>query len=106
MSNGTQTAEDVDRRRDSGRLRSEAYRDRRRRGVLLVSVEVDRNDIAGLERLALLSVGERDPVNVGRAVARFLAATRPVAAVGDALWPEPRERTASPNKNGFFNEEA
>ena len=68
--------------------RSAAWRDRKRRGAMLVMVEVEETTLAGLERLALLPVGERDPGIVAEAVERFLAGARPLAAVGDALWPE------------------
>jgi hypothetical protein len=78
-------------RRLAARDRSAAWRDRRRRGALVVGIEVEPPDLAGLERLALLPVGKRDPQAVGAAVARFLAAARPLAAVGDALWPQPAE---------------
>lgn len=74
-------------RRLAARDRSAAWRKRKSRGALVVSVEIERPDLAGLERLALLSVGERDPQAIGAAVARFLAAARPLAAVGDVLWP-------------------
>jgi hypothetical protein len=49
--------------------------------------------LASLERLALPAVGERGPQAIGAVVVRFLAAARPLAAVGDALGPaeaEPR----------------
>jgi hypothetical protein len=76
-----------EKRRQAARERSAAWRERKRRGALVVAVEVERSDLAGLERLALLPVGERDPHAIGCAVAQFLAAARPLAAVGDALWP-------------------
>jgi len=73
--------------RRAARERSAAWRDRKRRGVMLVTLEVAPSDLAGLERLALLPAGERDPSMVACAVGQFLAAARPLAAVGDALWP-------------------
>jgi hypothetical protein len=80
-------------RRQAARARSAAWRRRKSRGALVIPVEVAPSDLAGLERLALLPVGERDPQVIGKAVVQFLAAARPLAAVGDALWPaeaEPR----------------
>lgn len=74
-------------RRRQGRQRSEAYRDRRRHGRVLVSVEVSTSQLAALERLALLEVGERDRTSVGWAISRFLDAAAHVSSLGDALWP-------------------
>jgi len=86
-------------RREAARQRSEAYRDRKRRGVMLVSIEVEARSIAALERLALLPRGERDPYEVACAVAQFLMAAPSVAAMGDALWPVPNG-DASPGNSG------
>ncbi len=69
------------------RQRSEAYRDRKRRGVTLAWIEVEPRDLAALERLALLEPGERDPYRIACAVAQFLKAAAAVAGMGDALWP-------------------
>jgi hypothetical protein len=69
------------------RQRSEAYRDRKRRGVVLAWIEVDLRDLAALERLALLEPGERDPYLIACAVGQFLKAAPAVAGMGDALWP-------------------
>jgi hypothetical protein len=83
-------------RRKLGRQRSEAYRDRRRNGRMLVSVEVGPRHIAALERLALLDLGERHKDRIAWAVSRFLDAAQHVSALGDALWPaeeEPEEVT-------------
>jgi hypothetical protein len=80
-----------DRRREMARQRSEAYRERRFRGRVLVSVEVGVQQLAALERLALLDVGERDRGCIAWAVARFLDAAPHVSALGDALWPESEE---------------
>jgi hypothetical protein len=74
--------------RARARQRSEAHRDRKRRGVVLAWIEVDLRDLAALERLALLEPGERDPYLIACAVAQFLKAAPAVASMGDALWPE------------------
>jgi hypothetical protein len=76
-----------DQRREQGRERTEAYRERRRRGLLLIQVEVAPRQFAALERLALLDVGERDKACIAWAVSRFLDAAPLVSALGDALWP-------------------
>ncbi len=73
--------------RDLARQRSEAYRDRKRRGVVLAWIEVEARELAALERLALLEAGERDPYRIACAVAQFLKAAPAVAGMGDALWP-------------------
>lgn len=80
-------------RRALARLRTEAYRQRRRYGRVLVPVEVSAQQVAALERLALLDIGQRDKASIGQAVSRFLDAARHVSALGDALWPETEEGT-------------
>ena len=83
-------AEATEARRVRNRDRARAYRDRRRRGVIWAWIEISPNTLAGLERLALLPVGDRSIEAVSEAVARFVHAAAPWAAVGDALWPEAR----------------
>jgi hypothetical protein len=73
--------------RERARDRSEAYRGRRRHGRILVSVEIESHQLAALERLALLEVGNRDKKAVAAAVQRFLEAAPHISAVGDALGP-------------------
>jgi hypothetical protein len=80
-----------DQRREQGRERSEAFRERRRHGRVLVQVEVGPHHFAALERLALLDAGERDKACIAWAVSRFLDAAPHVSALGDALWPADEE---------------
>ena len=77
-----------DQHRQRARECSEAYRDRRRHGRLILSIEVAPHQLAALERLALLDAGERDKSAIASAVMRFLNAASHVGALGDALWPE------------------
>ena len=77
--------------REQGRQRSEAYRERRRHGRVLVPVEAGPRHLAAMERLALLEIGQRDKTCVAWAVSRFLDAASHVAAMGDALWPVEEE---------------
>jgi hypothetical protein len=77
--------------RDLARRRSEAYRGRRRRGVVLVAIELAPRDVAALERVALLAPGDRDAQRMASAAAQFLAAAPHVVAMGDALWPEQQD---------------
>lgn len=77
--------------RERGGSRSEAYRDRRRHGRVLVTVEVGPYQAAALERLALLDIGDRDKGSIAAAVSRFLRAAPHLSAMGDALWPEGEE---------------
>ena len=77
--------------RERARSRSEAHRDRRRHGRVLVTVEVGPYQVAALERLALLEVGDRDKGSIATAVNRFLQAAPHLSAMGDALWPESEE---------------
>lgn len=80
-----------DDRREWARKRNEAFRERRRRGRVVVHVEVGPPQLAALERLALLEVGERNKACIGRAVTRFLDAAPHVSELGDALWPPEEE---------------
>jgi hypothetical protein len=57
----------------------------------LVTVEVGPYQVAALERLALLDVGDREIGSIAAAVSQFLRAASHVAAMGDALWPESEE---------------
>ena len=79
--------------RQQGRERSEAFRERRRHGRLLVQIEVGPRHLAALERLALLDAGERDKACIAWAVSRFLDAAPHVSALGDTLWPAEEEET-------------
>ena len=81
-------ADKLAQRRERNRIRARAYRDRRRRGVVWAWIEIDRKALAGLERLALLPAGDRSLEAISEAVARFVHAAAPLAAVGGALWPE------------------
>lgn len=78
-------------KRERNRDRARAYRSRQRRGVVWAWIEIEPRALAGLERLALLPPGERGLEAVSEAVARFVQAAAPLAAVGDALWPETSE---------------
>ena len=77
--------------RERARGRSEAYRERRRHGRLLVTVEVGPYQVAALERLPLLDVGDREKTSISMAVTRFLEAAPYLSAMGDALWPDSAE---------------
>ena len=85
---------DAEIRRELARERSEAYRDRRRHGRVLVPVEVSPRHLVALERLALLGAGERGEGCIAWAVQRFLDAAPHVSTLGDALWPEREEADA------------
>jgi hypothetical protein len=78
-------------RREQGRDRSEAFRERRRHGRVLVQVEVGPRHLAALERLALLDKSELDKADIAWAVSRFLDAAPHLSALGDALWPADEE---------------
>ena len=78
-------------RRQYGRERVEAYRNRRRHGRLLVPVEIGPLQLAALEKLALLERGARDKSAIASAIMRFLDAASHVGALGDALWPADEE---------------
>ena len=77
--------------RELARQRSESYRKRRRDGSVLVPIEISPHQLAALERLALLGVGDRDKMAIAGAVTRFLNTAPYLLALGDALWPEERE---------------
>ena len=65
---------DANPQREVARERTEAYRERRRHGRVLVQVEVSLHHLAALERLALLDSGEREKACIAWAVERFLDA--------------------------------
>lgn len=82
-------AERDEQRRAYDRERQRAYRQRRREGAVWAWVSINPTTLRGLERLALLPVGDRSPKAVSEAVAQFVQAAAPLSAVGDALWPAP-----------------
>jgi hypothetical protein len=70
------------------RERAARYRDRRRSGRVLVSIEVTRRQQQALLRLGLIDpewVGDGEAV--AWAAARFLDAAESVSALGQALYP-------------------
>lgn len=81
----TEVGADASRRVAAAR-RSRDYRTRRKAGEVVVPVPVSPGALAALERLGLLSRGERDPRAMGHAVARFLAVAPGMAAIGEALF--------------------
>ena len=81
-------SDDTDTRREAGRERSAAYRERRREGMIMARVPVRPDHLAALERLALLTVGDRRDGAVAWAVWRYLDSAPHLARMGDALWPE------------------
>ncbi len=81
--------EKLTQRRERNRLRARAYRERRRKGEVWAWISINPKALAGLERLALLPAGDRSLESVSAAVAQFVHAAAPLAAVGDALWPAP-----------------
>jgi hypothetical protein len=76
----------TDEQREQGRQRTQAHRERRRHGRVLVSVEIGPSQLTALERLALLDIGGRDKACIAWAVSRFLDTAPHVAALEDALW--------------------
>jgi hypothetical protein len=64
-----------------------AYQARQRYGQVLVSVTIGPQQLAALEKLALLERGERDKEAIGWAIERFLDAAPHLSAMGDSLWP-------------------
>jgi hypothetical protein len=61
MADAPDDGDDEAQRRDLTRRRSEEYRSRRRRGAVLVTIELEPRDLAALERLARLAPGDRMP---------------------------------------------
>ncbi|WP_376091223.1 hypothetical protein ACE7GA_21335 [Roseomonas sp. CCTCC AB2023176] len=75
-------------RREAARRRSEEWRERRRRGEMVVSVTVGREAVWGLRRLGLIASGaERDHAAVADAAAHFVTLAPSIAAMGEALFP-------------------
>lgn len=90
----TEMETDTETDRALARQRTEAYRDRRRHGRVLVPAEVAPQHLAALEHMSLLDVGDRDKASIGWAVAHYLDSGPQVSALGDALWPPSRRARA------------
>ena len=86
----------TDEQREQGRQRTQAHRERRRHGRVLVSVEIGPSQLTALERLALLVIGERDKACIAWAISRFLVTAPHVSALEDALWSAAGEPTENP----------
>ena len=69
------------------RQRADAWRERQRRGAILVSVAIEPDAVAGLEALGMLPEGNRDPQALAGAVTRFLAGAATLAELGSTWWP-------------------
>jgi hypothetical protein len=88
--------------------RSARWRERRRRGIIPVTVDVVSMHRRALESIGLIRAGyDRDPEAVAWAVARFLNTAPAVQAIGEALYPdwpkdddEAESDTPSPENNG------
>lgn len=74
--------------RASARERSERWRERRRKGLMPVTVSVSRAHRQALERLGLIAPEmDRDREALAWAVERFLDTAPAIAAIGAALYP-------------------
>jgi hypothetical protein len=83
----------TDQQRKQGRQRIRAYRERRRYGRVLVSVEIGPSQLTALELLALLDTGETNKARIALAVSRFLDTAPHVSAMAEALWSDEEEPT-------------
>ncbi len=81
----------------TGKVRSERWRERRRGGLISVTVNVSPEHRRALERMGLISAGfDQDRAAITWAVERFMDTAPAVQAVGDALYrgaAEPTEVT-------------
>ncbi len=84
----------------TGKARSERWRERRRYGLISVTVNVSPEHRRALERMGLISAGfDQDRAAITWAVERFMDTAPAVQAVGDALYrgaAEPAGATALP----------
>lgn len=76
-------------KREAARRRSEEWRDRRRRGEIVVGVVVSRETVRALRQIGLVADGaDRDHQAIADGAAHFLHAVAPsVAGMGAALFP-------------------
>ncbi len=73
---------------NTGKARSERFRERRRRGLITVSIDVSGDHRLALERMGLIDSGmDRDKDAIVWAVERFLDTAPAVQRIGDALYP-------------------
>ncbi len=84
----------------TGKVRSERWRERRRGGLIPLTVNVSPEHRRALERMGLIPAGhDLDRAAITWAVERFLDTAPAVQAVGDALYrgtAEPAGATALP----------
>jgi hypothetical protein len=88
----------------TGKARSSRWRERRRSGLVPLTINVSPEHRRALERMGLIPAGhDRDRAAITWAVERFLDTAPAVQAVGDALYrgaAEPPEATALPEISG------
>src|SRR5437763_16932044 len=73
----------------SGKARSERWRERRRKGLMSLTIDVSPAQRCAFERMGLISTGRgRDKEAVAWAVKRFLDTAPAVQGIGDALYPD------------------
>ena len=93
---------------DTGKARSERWRERRRKGLIAVTVDVSPAQRRAFERMGLVKPGrDRDQDELRWAVERYLDTAPAVQGIGDALYKDAPEFTDQPeNEDGKEDEYA
>lgn len=72
----------------SGKARSDRWRERKRKGLISLTIDVSPTHCRALMRMGLIAAThDLDKVMIARAVERFLNTAPAIQAVGDALYP-------------------
>ena len=71
----------------NARTRQQQYRERRRRGRVLVPIEVGASEVRALQSLELLRAGAPSKAELAAAVQRFLACAPAIADIPKRFYP-------------------
>lgn len=81
----------------TGKVRSERWRERRRKGLIAIMVDVSPAHRRVFERMGLVQPGhDQDPAALTWAVERYLDTAPAVQGIGEALYPDPTNLPIKP----------
>ena len=76
----------------TGKVRSERWRERRRKGLIVITVDVSPAHRRVFERMGLVQPGDdQDRAALAWAVERYLDTAPAVQSIGEALYPDTNE---------------
>ncbi len=85
----------------TGKVRSERWRERRRKGLIAIMVDVSPAHRRVFERMGLVPPGhDQDRAALAWAVERYLDTAPAVQGIGEALYPDADEFTDQPEDGG------